>query len=122
MIDAIQNSAYAVWVRESPSIWAYTTILSLHAMGLAIIVGINTIVALRLLGYVPDIPINKLRAALSVDVRGVHDQRVLGSVVARRESLERHPQLDVLREAHDDPVRDDQPRAHEGSTCSTLRP
>jgi hypothetical protein len=61
MIDAIENSAYAVWVRESPSIWAYTTILSLHAMGLAIIVGINTIVALRLLGYVPDIPIAKLR-------------------------------------------------------------
>jgi hypothetical protein len=61
MIDAIENSAYAVWVRESPSIWAYTTILSLHAMGLAIIVGINTIVALRLLGYVPDIPVAKLR-------------------------------------------------------------
>src|SRR6185312_1675671 len=61
MIDAIENSAYAVWVRESPSIWAYTTILSLHAMGLAIIVGINTIVALRLLGFVSDIPINKLR-------------------------------------------------------------
>jgi hypothetical protein len=61
MIDAIENSAYAVWVRESPSFWAYTWILSLHAMGLAIIVGINTIVALRLLGYVPDIPVNKLR-------------------------------------------------------------
>jgi hypothetical protein len=30
-------------------------------MGLAIIVGINTIVALRLLGYVPDIPVAKLR-------------------------------------------------------------
>ena len=37
MIDAIENSAYAIWVRESPSIWAFTTILSLHAMGLAII-------------------------------------------------------------------------------------
>jgi hypothetical protein len=61
MINAIENSAYAVWVRESPSIWAYTTILSLHAMGLAIIVGINTVVALRLLGFVPDIPVNKLR-------------------------------------------------------------
>jgi hypothetical protein len=61
MIDAIENSAYAVWVRESPSFWAYTWILSLHAMGLAIIVGINTIVALRLLGYVPEIPVNKLR-------------------------------------------------------------
>jgi hypothetical protein len=61
MIDAIENSAYAVWVRESPSIWAYTWILSLHAMGLAIIVGINVIVALRLLGYVPEIPVAKLR-------------------------------------------------------------
>jgi len=55
MIDAIENSAYAIWVRESPSIWAFTTILSLHAMGLAIIVGINTIIALRLLGYVPGV-------------------------------------------------------------------
>ena len=56
MIDAIENSAYAVWVRESPSISAYTWILSLHAMGLAIIVGINVMVALRLLGFVPEIP------------------------------------------------------------------
>jgi hypothetical protein len=61
MIDLIENSAYAIWVRESPSIWAYTTILSLHAMGLAIVVGINTMVALRLLGFVPEIPINALR-------------------------------------------------------------
>jgi hypothetical protein len=61
MIEAIENSAYAVWVRESPSIFAYTTILSLHAIGLAIIVGINTLVALRLLGFVPGIPLPPLR-------------------------------------------------------------
>ena len=61
MIEAIENSAYAVWVRESPSIFAYTSILSLHAIGLAIIVGINTLVALRLLGYVPEIPVPPLR-------------------------------------------------------------
>jgi hypothetical protein len=60
-IDAIQNSAYPVWVRESPSIWAFTWILSLHAMGLAIIVGINAIVALRLLGFVPEIRPQTLR-------------------------------------------------------------
>jgi hypothetical protein len=61
MIEAIEGSAYAVWVRESPSFWAYTWILSLHAMGLAIVVGINSMVALRLLGYVPDIKISSLR-------------------------------------------------------------
>jgi hypothetical protein len=61
MIEAIENSAYAVWVRESPSIFAYTSILSLHAIGLAIIVGINTLLALRLLGFVPGIPLQPLR-------------------------------------------------------------
>jgi len=61
MIEAIENSAYAVWVRESPSIFAYTTVLSLHAIGLAIIVGIHTLIALRLLGFVPGIPLQPLR-------------------------------------------------------------
>jgi hypothetical protein len=61
MMDAIENSAYAVWVRESPSIFAYTTVLSLHAIGLAIIVGINYVVAFRLLGFVPEIRLSALR-------------------------------------------------------------
>lgn len=61
MIEAIENSAYAIWVRESPSIFAYTTVLSLHAIGLAIIVGINYLIALRLLGFVPELPLKPLR-------------------------------------------------------------
>jgi preprotein translocase subunit Sss1 len=61
MMDAIENSAYAIWVRESPSIFAYTSILSLHAIGLAIIVGINYLIALRMLGFVPGIPLPALR-------------------------------------------------------------
>lgn len=61
MIEAIENSAYAVWVRESPSIFAYTSILSLHAIGLAVIVGINYLIALRLLGFVPALPLAPLR-------------------------------------------------------------
>ena len=61
MFEAIESSAYAVWVRESPSIFAYTTILSLHAIGLAIIVGIHILVALRLLGFVQAIPLQPLR-------------------------------------------------------------
>jgi len=61
MLEAIENSAYAVWVRESPSIFAYTTVLSLHAIGLAIIVGIHTLIALRLLGFVKAIPLAPMR-------------------------------------------------------------
>ena len=61
MMEAIENSAYAVWVRESPSIFAYTSILSLHAIGLAIIVGLNYLIALRLLGFVKEVPLAPLR-------------------------------------------------------------
>src|SRR5690606_38174840 len=61
MIEAIESSAYATWVRESPSFFAYTTILSLHAMGLAFIVGLNTVVALRLLGFMPTLSVQPLR-------------------------------------------------------------
>ena len=51
----------AVWVRESPSIFAYTLVLSLHAIGLAMVVGTNTLIALRLLGFAPGIPLTTLR-------------------------------------------------------------
>lgn len=61
LIDAIENSAYAEWVRSSPSFFAYTFILSLHAMGLALVVGLNTVIALRLLGLVPRLPVEPLR-------------------------------------------------------------
>lgn len=60
LLNAIEASAYAEWVRSSPSIFAYTSILSLHAIGLAIIVGINMLIALRLFGYGADIPIPAL--------------------------------------------------------------
>jgi hypothetical protein len=61
LLEAIENSGFATWVRESPSLFAYTTILALHAMGLAIIVGINTLVALRLLGFGAAVPLAPLR-------------------------------------------------------------
>jgi hypothetical protein len=61
MIEAIENSAYAVWVRESPSIFAYTSILSLHAIGLAVVVGINYLIAFRMLGFASAVPLQPMR-------------------------------------------------------------
>ena len=61
LIEAIENSGFATWVRESPSLLAYTSILALHAMGLAIVVGLSTAIALRLLGVAPGIPLAPAR-------------------------------------------------------------
>lgn len=60
-LEAIQNSAYPTFVRESPSLLAYTLVLSLHAMGLAVVVGLSSAMALRILGFAPGIPLAPLQ-------------------------------------------------------------
>jgi hypothetical protein len=61
ILASIEGSALAVWTRESPSIWGYPTILTLHTFGLAIVVGANAVVNFALLGFAPRIPIPSLR-------------------------------------------------------------
>ncbi len=51
LLAALEDSAFAIWVRESPTVWAYPTVLTLHAVGLAVLVGANAAVDLRLLGF-----------------------------------------------------------------------
>jgi hypothetical protein len=44
-------------VRESSSLWAYPTILFAHTVGLGFLVGMNTAVDLRMLGFAQRIPL-----------------------------------------------------------------
>lgn len=53
----LENTAFAAWVRESSSLWAYPTILFLHTVGLAVLVGLNAAIALRILGVAPRLPL-----------------------------------------------------------------
>ena len=52
----MESTAFAIWVRESPSQFAYTGMLFLHAVGLALCVGISVVIALRVLGVLTNIP------------------------------------------------------------------
>lgn len=60
MLQEIEKFPLGLWVAESPSVFGYSLVLSLHAIGLAIVLGINTLIALRLLG-VGAIPLASLR-------------------------------------------------------------
>ena len=53
----VENSSFATWVRESPSLLAYTLFLSFHTIGLAFLVGFNAVIGLRLLGVAPRVPL-----------------------------------------------------------------
>jgi hypothetical protein len=54
----LENSAFSLWIKESPSIWPYDILcLSAHSVGMAILVGVSSAVALRLLGVAPQLPL-----------------------------------------------------------------
>ena len=63
LLQALEGSAFSTWVRESPSIWAYPTILTLHTVGLGVLVGANWMVDLRVLGFARAIPVSVLSRA-----------------------------------------------------------
>jgi hypothetical protein len=59
-LDTIEQLSFSTWVSESKSILAYPSILWLHVMGMGVVVGISTMIGLRLLGVSPKIPLAPL--------------------------------------------------------------
>ena len=57
----LESLALSVWVHESPSIWAQPTVLTLHTMGMAVLVGASWVLDLRLLGVSRNIPLSAFR-------------------------------------------------------------
>jgi hypothetical protein len=60
MLAALQASPLSTWVREASTIWAYPTVLTLHTIGLGVLVGVNAAVDLRVLGFGARIPLEPM--------------------------------------------------------------
>lgn len=58
----LEATRLSTWVRESTSVFAFPTILSFHAVGMGLAVGVNAAIALRLLGVATGVPPRELRA------------------------------------------------------------
>ena len=56
-LSSIEQSGFSTWLRESGSIWAYPTVLTLHTIGLGVLVGGHWVISLRLLGQGRDVPL-----------------------------------------------------------------
>jgi len=59
----LQDTPFAHWVASDPSLLAYPTILTLHTVGMAIVVGTCVVMDLRLLGVGRDVPLRSLANA-----------------------------------------------------------
>lgn len=63
-LHSLQTTHFAVWVNTS--VYGYEIILSLHAVGLAFLVGIMMIIDLRILGLAKAVPLPALRPAMRI--------------------------------------------------------
>src|SRR5262249_12229015 len=57
----LEQSGFSTWVRESPSVWAYPTVLFLHTVGLGFLVGPSMVIDLRVLGFSRDLPLEPMK-------------------------------------------------------------
>jgi hypothetical protein len=58
---SLQDSAFTDWFLGSDSVWTYPTVLTLHTVGLAILVGASIVIHLRILQVGAAVPLARLR-------------------------------------------------------------
>ena len=57
---SLQTSSFTDWFLGSDSIWTYPTVLTLHTVGMAILVGASFVIHLRVLQVAGAIPLRRL--------------------------------------------------------------
>src|SRR2546428_4648769 len=62
----LEQSGISVWVRESPSLLAFPTVISLHAVGMGLVAGGDAAVDLRILCFSQSIPLSSLERVVPV--------------------------------------------------------
>jgi hypothetical protein len=60
LVGQIEQSGVATWIRESGVLYGYPLILFLHTLGLSTLVGLNSAINFRLLGFASRIPLASL--------------------------------------------------------------
>jgi hypothetical protein len=57
----LESTAFSTWMREDPSIFAFPAVLSIHTIGMALIVGVGVALDLRILGVARGVPIGEMK-------------------------------------------------------------
>ena len=85
----LQDSEFTNWFLGSDSIWTYPTILTLHTVGMAMLVGASIVVHLRVLDVGPGFPIERVRALYNIIWTGFAINLVTGIVLFVTEAADR---------------------------------
>jgi hypothetical protein len=77
----LQDNAFITWVRESESLLGYTLYLAFHTIGMVFLVGPNLLIAARVLGLAPGLPIKPMRPLGRIMDVGLWITVITGSVL-----------------------------------------
>jgi hypothetical protein len=66
LLEWIGQTGLSSWIRESNSLWAYPGVITFHSVGLAVMVGLSTVIALRILGVASGLPLTAMSRLYSM--------------------------------------------------------
>ena len=81
MLEWLESTSLAVWLGESPSVWSFPTVITLHTTGLAVLVGGSWVLDLRLLGVSRNTPLSAFRWVFPVIAIGLVVNVVTGAML-----------------------------------------
>jgi hypothetical protein len=65
-LNAMEDIALSKWLRESQSVFGFYFFLVIHTIGLGLVVGVNSIVDLRILGFAREIDLNAMKRCFAI--------------------------------------------------------
>ena len=80
-LESIENSGFSTYVRETSTWPAYSTVLALHTFGMAFLVGLSGVIALRVLGVVPELPMKPLKKLMPWVILGFWVNAITGVIL-----------------------------------------
>jgi len=80
-LESIEDSGFSSYIRETPSVLGYSTVLALHTFGMAFLVGLSGVIALRVLGVVPELPMKPLKSLQPLIVLGFWVNAITGIIL-----------------------------------------
>jgi hypothetical protein len=81
VLESIENSGFATWVRETPSVLGYSTVLALHTFGMSFLVGLTAMIALRTLGFARGLPLAPMERFFPLIIIGFWVNALTGVVL-----------------------------------------
>lgn len=65
-LNTVEQSSISIWLRESDSLFGFYFVLLFHTIGLSLLVGANTLVDLRILGFGSSLPLKPLKGLFRI--------------------------------------------------------